>query len=53
MKRLQKLVDPIELAMTHPQISHAEHVLQLDQTYKMLEEDYLKILKKLASSPET
>lgn len=53
MKKLQKLVTPEELAMTHPQLSHDEHTTQLDLAYKSLEEDYLKVLEKLACSPET
>ncbi len=48
MKKLQKLVNPEELAMTHPQVSHDEHMTQLDQAYQSTEEDYFKVLEKLS-----
>ena len=52
MERLQKVLSPAEFAETHIQLPHDEHLLQLDKTYKVLEEDYLQVLAKLASCPE-
>ncbi len=52
MKRLQKLVDPTELALTHPQTSPDDHVENLHRSYKEMEEEYMKIIEKLAASPE-
>ena len=54
MLKLQKLVNPLELAMTHPQMSHEERVTQLQQAYEQLEEEYTKVIDKLAGgSPES
>ncbi len=49
MKRVQDFVDPTELALTHPQVSHEDHMTQLHQDYKALEGEYLNIIEKLAS----
>ena len=51
MKKLQKVVNPLELAMTHPQMSPEDHMTQLQQTYEQLEAQYNKVLQKLDTTP--
>lgn len=53
MKKLEKVINPLELAMTHPQTSHEDHVIQLQQAYEQLEAEYMKVIEKLDTSPET
>lgn len=50
LKKLQKLVNPLELAMTHPEVSHEDHVTQLHQAYEQLEGEYMKVIEKLAGT---
>ena len=50
LNKLQKLVNPLELAMTHPQVSHEDHVTQLQQAYEQLEQEYSKVIQKLEGS---
>ncbi len=45
-------MDPAELALTHPQLSHDDHLTQLHQAYKELEAEYIKVIEKLAAAPE-
>ena len=55
LKRLYDsgLVDPQELALTHPQVSCEDHMTELHEQYKEVEEEYLKVIEKLATSAET
>lgn len=53
LKRLKRFVDPIQLALTHPQLSHEEHVTELHKDYKALEEEYMKVVEKLSASVES
>ena len=46
-------MDPQELALTHPQVSCEDHMTELHEQYKGVEEEYLKIIEKLAASAET
>ncbi len=52
LRKLRKVMDPSELALTHPQMSHEEHVTQLHQAYKELEAEYRKVIEKLAATPD-
>ena len=46
-------MDPVELALTHPPVSHDRHMTQLQDGYRQLEEDYLTVIEKLAAAPNT
>ena len=46
-------MDPAELALSHPPISHDDHMTQLHQEYKVLEEEYLNVIEKLAATAES
>ena len=50
MQRLRGVVDPQELASTHPQVSVEDHMTELHELYKKVEGDYLKVIEKLAVS---
>ncbi len=52
LKKLRQVMDPAELALTHPQLSHDDHLTQLHQAYKELEAEYMKVIEKLAAAPE-
>ena len=53
LKRLHGVVDPQELALTHPQVSCEDHMTELHEQYKQVEDEYLKVIEKLATSAET
>ena len=53
LHKLQKVMDPVELALTHPPVSHDSHMTQLQDGYRQLEEDYLTVIEKLAAAPNT
>ena len=53
LKRLHGVVDPQELALTHPQVSCEDHMTELHEQYKQVEDEYLKVIEKLAASAET
>lgn len=44
-------MDPVELALTHPQLSRDEHMANLQTSYKELETEYLNVIEKLAAVP--
>ena len=53
LQRLHGVVDPQELALTHPQVSCEDHMTELHEQYKGVEEEYLRLIEKLAASAET
>ena len=46
-------MNPLELAMTHPQVSPEDHMSQLHQAYQQLEQEYSKVIDKLAGVHST
>ena len=48
---LQRVVDPQGLALTHPQLSCDNHMTELHEQYKQVEEEHLiKVIEKLDAS---
>ena len=53
LRKLQQVMDPAELVLTHPPVSHDRHMTQLQDGYRQLEEEYLTVIEKLAAAPNT
>ena len=51
LRKLQQVMDLVELALTHTPVSHDRHMTQLQDCYRQFEEDYLTVIEKLAAAP--
>lgn len=51
--KLRQVMDPVELALTHPQMSPDEQVTHLQEEYSKVEAEYQRIIEKLAALSET